>query len=107
MCPTLTAPIAVGPSLPTRWQPDQDVARALERFRGYCREYGRDPARISIEGTLTASRSTRTTWAATAEAWRKLGVTHLGVQTMEDGLTTVDQHLQRLEEVRASIQFDD
>jgi len=86
-----------------QWQPDRDVARALERFRGYCREYGRDPATISIEGTLTASGATRTTWAETAEAWRRLGVTHLGVQTMEDGLTTVDQHLQRLEEVRASI----
>ncbi len=82
------------------WQPDDDGRAVLEKFQGYCREYGRDPASILIEGSLTATRAAESKWADLAAAWRKIGAANLSVNTMGDGLTTMDQHLRRLEEFR-------
>ena len=82
------------------WQPSDDGRAVLEKFQGYCREYGRDPAKILIEGSLNATRATESTWAETAAAWRQIGAANMSVNTMGDGLTTIEQHLRRLEGLR-------
>jgi probable F420-dependent oxidoreductase len=82
------------------WQPDEDGRTMLAKFHEYCREYGRDPAKVGIEGSLTATHATESMWAASVEAWQRIGASHLGVNTMGDGLTTIDQHLRRLQRFR-------
>lgn len=83
-----------------QWQPDERGRELMDKFHGYCREYGRDPKRIGIEGRFTVSRATEGNWSDTARAWRALGVSHLAVNTMGDGLKGAGQHLRRLESLR-------
>ena len=42
-------------------------------------------------------------WAAYAAAWRDLGATHLGVNTMGAGLKTPDEHVAMLRRVMDAI----
>ncbi|MGE0385371.1 MAG: LLM class F420-dependent oxidoreductase [Gammaproteobacteria bacterium] len=86
-----------------QWQPDDRGRELLEKFRGYCREAGRDPARIGLEGRVNADRADAPRWAQQVAAWRDIGATHLSINTMGYGLHGVDQHLRRLEEFRAAL----
>lgn len=77
--------------------PPDDRARALiEQLRAYARDAGRDEHSIGIEARLSISQIPETGWANYATAWRDLGATHLGVNTMGVGFTTLDQHLAAL-----------
>jgi probable F420-dependent oxidoreductase len=74
--------------------PDLDAARAVVEQAAV--EAGRDPAAIGMEG--------RVSWTGDAgkivdhaDRWRKAGASHLSVNTMNTGLTTVDEHLAALE----------
>jgi probable F420-dependent oxidoreductase len=78
--------------------PDLEAAR--EKVLRAAEEAGRDPAQIGMEG--------RVTWvgdpdrvAAGLAAWRDAGATHVSVNTMKAGLSTVDQHLEVLARVAA------
>ena len=83
--------------------PDDEASEALEKFGGYCREYGRDPATIGIEGFIGAYRTNQDRWADLTKAWQKLGATHMAVNPVGDGLQGVKAHLKRLEEVKAAL----
>ena len=81
-----------------------DAARAtIERLRGYAREAGRDPASIGIEARLSISTGTPEDWTQAGRFWRDLGATHLGVNTMGAGFTSVDQHIQALRRVMEAV----
>ena len=54
---------------------------------------GRDPASIGVEGRLNISTVKEDQWVATVHAWQALGATHLGVSTMNAGLTSPQQHI--------------
>jgi probable F420-dependent oxidoreductase len=81
--------------------PALDEARAI--VEGAALEAGRDPATIGMEG--------RVDWRGDADAvagqlkqWFESGASHMSVNTMGAGLTTVDDHLAALTEVAASLQ---
>jgi probable F420-dependent oxidoreductase len=80
--------------------PGEEAVEGVERFRALCREYGRDPNAIGIEGIVKAHGTARDQWADDVAAWRKLGASHVGLNTIHDGLTGVEAHLRRLEEFR-------
>jgi probable F420-dependent oxidoreductase len=74
--------------------PELDAARAIVEQSAV--EAGRDPATIGMDG--------RVSWTGDADRfvdhvgrWRKAGASHLSVNTMNTGLTTVDQHLAAIE----------
>jgi probable F420-dependent oxidoreductase len=74
--------------------PELDAARAIVEQAAV--EAGRDPAAIGMDG--------RVSWTGDADRfvdhvgrWRKAGASHLSVNTMNTGLTTVDQHLAAIE----------
>jgi Luciferase-like monooxygenase len=80
--------------------PALDEARAI--VEGAALEAGRDPATIGMEG--------RVDWRGDADAvagqlkqWSEAGASHMSVNTMGAGLTTVDDHLAALTEVAASL----
>jgi probable F420-dependent oxidoreductase len=75
----------------------------FDTFRGFCKEYGRDPNAIGIEARLNATAATESGWAEQLKGFRSLGSTHAAVNTMGDGLKGVDAHLKRLEAVRKAI----
>jgi probable F420-dependent oxidoreductase len=82
------------------WAPNERSQELLALCRGFCREYGRDPATLAIEGRLDARRADESHWAESIKAWQDIGASHLCINTMGDGLKGVAQHLRRLEEFR-------
>ncbi len=94
--------------MPT-FNPDGTGAELVERFRGYCWECGRDPAAIGIDALLPGMQAVD--WAEHTAAWARLGATHMSCGTGGaangkagvDGISGVDQHLRRLEEIKAAL----
>jgi len=82
--------------IPTFRYRDADLS-ALERLRGYARQLGRDPSEIGLDGHVDARLADEASWIGEVEGWRGLGATHASVNTMGDGLVTVEQHIERLE----------
>jgi probable F420-dependent oxidoreductase len=83
-------------------RPDEDGAAALDRYRTFAREAGRDPATLGVEGRVRASDGIDEA-ARSAEAWRELGATHLGINTMGAGYKSVDQHIEAIRAFRDAI----
>lgn len=79
------------------------AVEAIEKFRGYVREYGRDPAAVGTEVAVTASRDTEANWTDTLNNWKNIGVSHVTINTMFDGLRGCEQHLRRTEEFVGAI----
>lgn len=86
-----------------RWVPDDAGRACLEKFRGFCREYGRDPNTFPVEGRSNVHRANESRWADIVREWRGMGATHMSIVTMRDGLKGADQHLRRLEEFRKAL----
>ncbi len=86
-----------------RWEPDAAGLACLERFRGYCREYGRNPDTFPMDGRSPINRANESRWGDIVENWRKTGASHFSVVTQRDGLKGADQHLKRLEAFRKAI----
>jgi probable F420-dependent oxidoreductase len=66
------------------FQPDDVGRRAVETMRSSARRYGRDPAVIGIEATMTIIDRTPDELRAEVEAWRQLGASHITVNTMPE-----------------------
>jgi alkanesulfonate monooxygenase SsuD/methylene tetrahydromethanopterin reductase-like flavin-dependent oxidoreductase (luciferase family) len=65
-----------------QFPPDEAFKDLMERFRGYAREAGRDPATIGIECGVPARKGDNPeTWVERALAYKSLGATHLRVMT--------------------------
>lgn len=87
--------------MPT-FDPDETGRELVARFRGYCREEGRDPDSVPIEALLIPWPDRD--WAAHARAWRELGATHMCCNCAVEGVQGVDGNLKKLEEIRRVMQ---
>jgi probable F420-dependent oxidoreductase len=84
--------------------PPNDEARAmLERLHAYTRAAGRAPEALGIEATLSIRDGQENDWIARAEGWRKLGATHLCVNTMGANLRSPKEHMAALERAKAAL----
>lgn len=79
------------------------AAELIEAFRGFCREYGRDPDEVGIESMFNLTAAGQGSWAADMKVWAGLGVSHMALVTLGDGLKGVDAHLKRLEAFRQAV----
>jgi len=81
------------------WFPQMAPGPHLEAARRIVTEAaaaaGRDPASLGMEGRLRWQQD-QEHLAATIRQWQDAGATHLSVNTMGAGLTTVDDHLAAL-----------
>jgi hypothetical protein len=75
--------------------PGPELDRALQQVAQAATEAGRDPAQIAMEG--------RVSWNGNADdladslrAWAEAGATHISINTMKAGLSSVDDHLTAL-----------
>ena len=87
----------------TQLQPNENGLATFERFRGYLHEAGRDAATFPIEGRVSVARLAGgpDEWVRTARGFRDdLHCTHLEVNTMGLGHTTLGQHVKTLERFR-------
>jgi probable F420-dependent oxidoreductase len=79
--------------------PNEEGRAALERFRGYVREAGRDPARVGVEGRVAATGSPDD-WARRAETFRDMGMTHLELRTAGSKLADLEAHIAVMRQFR-------
>ena len=79
--------------------PNDEGRAALERFRGYVREAGRDPAQVGVEGRVAATGSPDE-WARQAEAFRDMGMSHLELRTAGSKLRDLDAHIDAMRRFR-------
>jgi probable F420-dependent oxidoreductase len=74
-----------------------EAARAdLDSIARYAEEAGRSPASIGLEPRLHFGGGDLKALAASAQNWQRAGATHLSINTMGSGFTTVQEHLQAL-----------
>ena len=76
-----------------QFRPDDSGRAMLRQLHAYAREQGRDPADIGIEGRITIGRGSPEEWTGEAARWKSLGATHLSVNTMGGGLSSLDSHI--------------
>ncbi|HEY2284349.1 MAG TPA: LLM class F420-dependent oxidoreductase [Streptosporangiaceae bacterium] len=80
--------------------PDLDAARAIVEQAAV--EAGRDPAAIGMEGRVSFNGDAEQIVDHVGR-WRKAGASHVSVNTMNTGLSTVDQHLAAIEATAAAL----
>ena len=83
--------------------PDDEGAAEVEKFRGYIREAGRDPAEVGIETWLDVLDKTPEQWRSHAAGWKKLGATHYSVNTMNSGLATPQAHIESIARIKDAL----
>jgi probable F420-dependent oxidoreductase len=76
--------------------PDEKCQAAIEKIRAYAKEAGRDPDQIGIEGRMHYDKGSAETWVKELEAWKKLGATHVTLNTMKAGLTSPAAHIEAI-----------
>ncbi|MBM4263658.1 MAG: LLM class F420-dependent oxidoreductase [Deltaproteobacteria bacterium] len=83
--------------------PDDKCQAAIEKVRGYARAAGRDPAQIGIEGRINFGQGSVESWLKELEAWKKLGATHVSVNTMKSGLANPTAHIEAIRRFKKAI----
>jgi probable F420-dependent oxidoreductase len=81
--------------------PKLDDAKAV--VDAAAREAGRDPATIGMEGRATWDDGGLDTVMKHVERWRSAGATHLSINTMGAGLSSVDEHVSALGEAAEAL----
>src|SRR4051812_23259335 len=76
-------------------QPGADLDQARLIVEGAARDAGRDPSSLGMEGRISWRGGVEDT-AAAVERWRAVGATHLSINTMGAGLSSVDDHVAAL-----------
>ena len=84
-------------------KPDEQMAENIERLRIYIREAGRDPNAVGIEARVNASDGNLDEWVRLTEGWRKLGATHISINTMGVGYKSVDEHIAAIRRYREAV----
>jgi probable F420-dependent oxidoreductase len=72
---------------------DGRASDTISRIREYGIKEGRDLDDIGIETWVSASRGDPDDWANDVREWTGLGATHISINTMGAGLTSVEQHI--------------
>ncbi len=81
-------------------RPDARAAAAIERLHALTIAAGRPLEAVGIEARLSVRDVAEDEWHAYAAAWRDLGATHLGINTMGAGLQTPAEHIAALRRVQ-------
>lgn len=76
--------------------PDEKCRTLVQTIRGYAREAGRDPNAIGIEGRISYGQGSPEAWLKEIDAWKKLGATHVSLNTMKAGLESPAAHIQAI-----------
>jgi probable F420-dependent oxidoreductase len=84
--------------------PREDAREQVERLRTYTCDAGRPEDAVDIEARLTISRTPEREWALFAQGWQTLGATHLTINTMSAGFTSLQQHLDALQKAKDVVQ---
>jgi probable F420-dependent oxidoreductase len=85
--------------------PDDEMRAQIERLHGYAAAAGRNPAQIGLEPQLSVGRMPETAWEGHVRGWQELDATHLCVNTMGAGCTSLTDHIALLRTVKERLGF--
>jgi probable F420-dependent oxidoreductase len=77
-------------------QPGPALARSVEIVHGAAVQAGRDPAALGMEGRINVGSGSALPVEQQIAAWREAGATHVSINTMGAGFSTVDDHVAAL-----------
>lgn len=83
--------------------PNGQAQDAIERLHSYAHEVERAPATIGIEARVSIGGSTPDEWARAVEDWKRLGATHLAVNTMKAGLASPQDHIDAIRRFKEAV----
>jgi probable F420-dependent oxidoreductase len=84
-------------------RPDEHMREFIERLRGYIREVGRDPDTFGLEARVNAGDGDLNEWMRQTEGWRKLGATHISLNTMGAGFKSPQEHIDALRRYKEAV----
>jgi probable F420-dependent oxidoreductase len=84
-------------------QPDDAMRATLERLRGYIQEAGRAPDAVGIEARVSASEGTLDDLLRQTDEWRKLGATHISLNTMGAGYKSPSEHIEAIRRYKKAV----
>jgi probable F420-dependent oxidoreductase len=85
--------VALGDGWFPQMRPEPEGRAAVARLRQLAEAAGRDPATIGIEARVSYKPDDLAALLSQARAWRAIGATHLGVNTMGAGLPDPTAHI--------------
>lgn len=71
-------------------RPDEQMKQAFERLHRYLQEAGRAPSSLGIQAQVEGNPDE---WLQQTKQWQALGATHICLNTMGAGFTSLQQHL--------------
>lgn len=83
--------------------PPEEFDSKLRTLREYLEEEGRDPEAFPIHARVKLPEFDREEWIDRVATLDDLGVSHVGVGTMNMGLSTAEEHLEVLSEFRSEL----
>jgi alkanesulfonate monooxygenase SsuD/methylene tetrahydromethanopterin reductase-like flavin-dependent oxidoreductase (luciferase family) len=83
--------------------PDDRMSESVKRLREYVEEAGREPESVGIEARLDMGRVPQEEWIEQTEAWRSLGAPHISVNTMNAGLNSPQEHVERIRRYKEAL----
>jgi probable F420-dependent oxidoreductase len=77
-------------------RPDEQMQQALARLHRYLQQAGRDPSAFGIQVQINAREGDPEEWRRQTQRWRDLGATHVAINTMGAGFTSMQEHLEAI-----------
>jgi probable F420-dependent oxidoreductase len=91
------------------WMPNptdmQQARRLVDLLHAALERHGRRPQDFGIDIRISAKTQPRAGWTPFIEAWRGMGATHAGFNTMGAGYATVDDHLNAIRQFKEEMGF--
>ncbi len=84
-------------------KPDEQMRETLDRLSSYIREADRDPNEVGVEARLNASDGDLDEWVRQTEGWRRLGATHISINTMNAGFKSTSEHIEAMRRYKEAI----
>ncbi|MDA0231644.1 MAG: LLM class F420-dependent oxidoreductase [Proteobacteria bacterium] len=90
--------------------PDERGATKVASFKQYVADAGRDMADVGLESWINVGNYddgfgalclTEESWHQWTSGWKELGATHISVNTMKSGFTSIDQHIEKLAQFKS------
>ncbi len=84
-------------------QPGPALARSIAIVHGAALNAGRDPTTLGMEGRINLGSESPSSIDQQIAAWREAGATHLSINTVRAGFSTVDQHIAALASISQAV----
>lgn len=84
--------------------PYEKLRAMMENLHDYLEQAGRKPKTFGVDTRINISQTPESDWGREAARLGKLGVTHIGLNTMGVGFTSLDQHLEVLKRFKAAVE---